>query len=193
MNCNTKEWQKITDLCLEDNSKNPIEIMCKLMDLEFCNVKGREHRLMVSAALLTAYYNTLNEENASKNCVEDSMNLSKAFQRMEASEEFDIGGDCDYWKACEIIDGARIFWSLVTDGKEPIDIFTMEIANAVGSVCGQRCCKRNAYLAISGTVEFVDKHLGIKMESTDFVCKYSKQNHDCLLEDCPYNEHYIVY
>ena len=61
MNKYENQWQNIKTLCLSEKSKNPIEIMCKLMDLDFCNIKGHEHHLMICAALLTAYFNAQNE------------------------------------------------------------------------------------------------------------------------------------
>lgn len=193
MNAFEKQWQKITALCLAEKSKNPIEIMCKLMDLEFCNVRGHEHHMMVSAALLTAYFNALSKDNSVNECGNASMNLSQALQKLESMEEFNIGGDCDYWSGCRAVSGARAFWSIISNQNELFNMLTMEAANAVSSVCGQRCCKRSAYLVISKVAEFVKNHLGTQMELTEFVCKYSSQNRNCLLEDCPYNENYIKF
>ena len=182
MNCFGEQWQKVTDLCLKEKSQNPIEILGKLMDLEFYNMKGCEHSVMVGAALLTAYANAAKQEN-----------LSQTLQRLETVEEFKTGVDCDYWGACEIIRSSRAFWSIISDRDDLADKLLMDVANAVGSVGGPRCCKRSAYLAISKIVEFVKNHLGTKMELTEFVCKYSSQNRDCILEDCPYNERFIEY
>ena len=187
------EWQRVTALCLTEKSKNPIEIMCKLMDLDFCNMKGHEHHMMVGAALLTAYFNAENAKNPDRASEDASMKLSEAFQRLETVEEFDAGGDCDYWKQCKSINGVRAFWSVISDRNDLVIMLTMEAANAVGSVGGQRCCKRSAYLAISAAVEFVKKHLGTEMETEEFVCRYSNKNSSCLTEDCPFNEHYIEF
>lgn len=193
MNCFGEQWQNVTTLCLKEKSLNPIEIMCKLMDLEFCNMKGCEHSLMASAALLTAYLNAVNRQNSDKENLDNAMNLSKALQRLETLEEFKLGADCDYWGACEIIRSSRAFWAVISDRDDLADKLVMDVSNAVGSVGGPRCCKRSAYLAISKIVEFVKNHLGVKMELTKFFCKYSSQNCACLLEDCPYNENFIEY
>lgn len=50
------EFEIISTVCLSEKSKNPIEIMCALMDLDFCNIHGCEHHTMVDAALRTAYF-----------------------------------------------------------------------------------------------------------------------------------------
>ena len=81
----------------------------------------------------------------------------------------------------------------ISDRNDLVIMLTMEAANAVGSVGGQRCCKRSAYLAISAAVEFVKRHLGTEMETEEFVCRYSNKNSSCLTEDCPFNEHYIEF
>lgn len=189
MSCFEEQWQKVSALCMGEISKNPIEIMCKLMDLEFCSIKGHEHHMMVGAALLTAYFNSLNKGNSTN----AAMNLSEAFHKLESLSEFTVGGDCDYWNGCEIVSGVRAFWSVVSERNELTDKLSMETSNAIGSVCGSRCCKRSAYLAISKVVDFVKLHLQVEMESEKFTCRYSGQNNNCLSEDCPYNEHYIEY
>lgn len=51
--CNTCHMQgldAILGVCLAETSKNPIEIMNKLMDLPFCHMHGPEHHIMVGSA-----------------------------------------------------------------------------------------------------------------------------------------------
>ena len=55
--CHTKGIDAIYKLCLDETSKNPIEIMEKMMAMPFCHMHGPEHHVMVGAALLTAYHN----------------------------------------------------------------------------------------------------------------------------------------
>lgn len=47
----------IIGLCLKEESKDPVEIIEKMMALPFCHMHGPEHHVMVGAALLTAYKN----------------------------------------------------------------------------------------------------------------------------------------
>ena len=55
--CHTKGMVSIIDICLHEKSKNPVEIIRKLMDAPFCHMHGPEHHVMVGSALLTAYKN----------------------------------------------------------------------------------------------------------------------------------------
>lgn len=55
--CHTKGMGIIIGLCLNEHSKNPIEIINKMMSQPFCHMHGPEHHVMVGAALLTAYHN----------------------------------------------------------------------------------------------------------------------------------------
>ena len=53
--CHTRGMDSIIGLCLAETSKNPIEIIQKLMALQFCHMHGPEHHVMVGSALLAAY------------------------------------------------------------------------------------------------------------------------------------------
>ena len=47
----------IIGVCLNEQSKNPVEIIEKMMEMPFCHMHEPEHHVMVGAALLTAYHN----------------------------------------------------------------------------------------------------------------------------------------
>ena len=55
--CHTAGMDGIIGLCLAEDSKDPIGIINKMMDLPFCHMDGPEHHVMVGAALLAAYKN----------------------------------------------------------------------------------------------------------------------------------------
>ena len=55
--CHTKGLNKVIDICLNEKSINPIEIINKIMKEDFCHMHGPEHHTIVGASLLTAYYN----------------------------------------------------------------------------------------------------------------------------------------
>ncbi len=55
--CHTSGMDKIIALALNEKSKNPIEILEKMMSMDFCHMHGPEHHVMVGASLLTAYKN----------------------------------------------------------------------------------------------------------------------------------------
>ncbi len=55
--CHTSGVDLIISLCLEEKSRNPFEIINKMMEQPFCHMHGPEHHIMVGSALLTAYRN----------------------------------------------------------------------------------------------------------------------------------------
>ena len=55
--CHTNDIDATIGLCLNETSKDPIEIIEKMMTQPFCHMHGPEHHVMVGAALLTAYSN----------------------------------------------------------------------------------------------------------------------------------------
>ena len=57
--CHTKGMDSIIVMCLQETSRNPIEILEKMMSKPFCHMHGPEHHVLVGAALLTAYNNCL--------------------------------------------------------------------------------------------------------------------------------------
>ena len=55
--CHMKGLDAVIGICLNEESKDPIEIIRKMMAEPFCHMHGPEHHVMVGAALLTAYHN----------------------------------------------------------------------------------------------------------------------------------------
>ena len=55
--CHTEGMDAIIGMCLKETSKNPVEIISKMMEQPFCHMHGPEHHVMVGASLLTAYKN----------------------------------------------------------------------------------------------------------------------------------------
>ena len=87
--CHTGGMDSIIGLCLSEKSKNPIEIIQKMMDLPFFHMHGPEHHVMVGSALLTAYKNAGGK-----------IDLPKALSEMQARGKKVPGGACGFWGAC---------------------------------------------------------------------------------------------
>lgn len=75
--CHTKGMGVIIDICLSETSKNPIEIIRRMMAQPFCHMHGPEHHVMVGSALLTAYKNAGGEIDLPEALLE-MMNRGKA-------------------------------------------------------------------------------------------------------------------
>lgn len=180
--CHTQGMDSIFGLCMGEGSKNPLEILEKMMSMPFCHMHGPEHHVMVGAALLTAY------KNAGGN-----IDLPKALQEMYSRGKAVPGGACGFWGACGAGVSAGQFVSIVT-GSTPLAVepwglsnrMTAKALESIGKVGGPRCCKRDSYLAILAAIDFAAEHLGVYMDKTMPVCTRSRQNNQCIGKRCPF-------
>ena len=106
--CHTKGLDTILSLCIDETSRNPIEIVRKMMDAPFCHMHGPEHHVMVGAALLTAYKNAGGAINLRESVME-MLNRGKAVP----------GGTCGFWGACGAGISAGMFVSILS-GATPL-------------------------------------------------------------------------
>ncbi len=182
--CHMSGMDSIISVCLAEESKNPIYILEKMMALPFCHMHGPEHHVMVGAALLTAYKNAGGE-----------LDLGKALVEMQSRGKAVPGGACGFWGACGAGISAGMYMSIVTKStplaKEAWGLsnqMTSAALGSIGAVGGPRCCKRDSYLAIGEAVKFTEKHLGVKMESTEIECIHSSKNNQCIGSRCPFSK-----
>lgn len=185
--CNECHMQGIDSLfgvCLFDTSKNPVEILNKLMNLPFCHMHGPEHHIMVGTALLTAYKNAGGD-----------IDLEKSLLEMQNRGKNVPGGACGFWGACGAGISSGIFISIIT-ASTPLTTESFGLSNkmtaqslkAIGDVGGPRCCKRDSYLSILQAVDFVKENMGIEMEKPIIVCTFSSQNNQCIGKRCPFSK-----
>lgn len=181
--CHTKGMDAIIALCLEESSKNPVEIIEKMMNMEFCHMHGPEHHVMVGAALLTAYRNAGGEPD-----------LASALTEIMKRGREVPGGACGFWGACGAGISTGMFVSIIS-GATPLaneswglaNLMTSRALEKIGSIGGPRCCKRDSYLSILAAVDFVKEHFGIEMEKTVPVCSRSGMNNQCIGKRCPFS------
>lgn len=181
--CHTKGIDSIIGVCLEEDSRNPIYILEKLMSLPFCHMHGPEHHIMVGASLLTAYKNAGGE-----------IDLENALVEMQNRGKEVPGGVCGFWGACGAGISAGIFVSIVTKAT-PLtrkawglsNQMTSRALGKIGEIGGPRCCKRDSYLAISEAVRFVEEKLRVQMEYEKPRCSRAGQNGQCIGRRCPFS------
>lgn len=180
--CHTKGMDVIISMCLKESSQNPIEIIRTMMNASFCHMHGPEHHVMVGAALLTAY------KNAGGN-----IELKDALIEMMHRGKAVPGGACGFWGACGAGISAGMFVSIIS-GSTPLSTESWGLANkmtskaldAIGSIGGPRCCKRDSYLSILAAIEYVKEHFGIEMDASDIQCSHYKQKNQCIGNRCPF-------
>lgn len=182
--CHTQGIDSILGLCLDETSKNPIEVLDKLMQLPFCHMHGPEHHTLVGAALLTTYKNAGGD-----------IDLNKALIEMRNRGKNVPGGACGFWGACGAGISSGMFVSIIT-GSTPLANEQFGLANkmtaksldAIGSIGGPRCCKRDSYLSILQAIDFVKDNLGIEMEKSEIICQFSPNNNQCIGKRCPFSK-----
>lgn len=181
--CHTQGLDSIIKLCLGESSKNPIEIIEKMMSMPFCHMHGPEHHVMVGAALLTAYKNAGGE-----------IDLNNALIEMMSRGKDVPGGSCGFWGACGAGISSGMFISIISKStplaNEPFALshkMTAKSLAQIGEIGGPRCCKRDSFLSILAAVDFVKEHFGINMEKPKIVCRYSAQNNQCIGKRCPFS------
>ena len=180
--CHTQGMDSIFGLCLSETSRDPIEILEKMMSMPFCHMHGPEHHVMVGAALLTACKNAGGE-----------LDFPKALQEMYSRGKAVPGGACGFWGACGAGVSAGQFVSIATDST-PLAVEAWGLSNqmtaraleSIGKVGGPRCCKRDSYLAILAAIDFAAEHLHVHMERTMPVCTRSGLNNQCIGKRCPF-------
>jgi len=180
--CHTKGMDVIIGLCLKETSKDPVEIVKKLMDQPFCHMHGPEHHVMVGAALLTAYKNAGGD-----------IELHQALTEMMNRGKSVPGGACGFWGACGAGISTGMFVSIISKSTplavEPFalsHLMTSKALERIGTVGGPRCCKRDSFLSILTAIDFVRQHFQVSMERPEVVCDYSSQNNQCIGRHCPF-------
>lgn len=177
----------IVDYCLASSGKNPVEMAMEMMDNPFIYMHGPEHHVMVGAALLTACHNCL-EHGGGRDLKADLEEMVKRGSQVP-------GGICGLWGSCGAGISAGIFYSIFTEAtplsKESwgkANELTSRCLNAIGSIGGPRCCKRDSLTAILTAAGFVKENMGIEMELPErVVCRFMAHNAQCLGKGCPYN------
>lgn len=182
--CHTSGMDSIIGICLGETSKNPVEIIEKLMAQPFCHMHGPEHHVIVGAALLTAYKNAGGDIDLPEALIE-MMNRGKSVP----------GGACGFWGACGAGISSGMFVSIISKSTplavEPFALshqMTSAALGKIGEIGGPRCCKRDSFLSILTAVDFVEKHFGIEMEKPEIICGYSAKNNQCIGKRCPFSK-----
>lgn len=139
---------------------------------------------MVGCALLAAYKNAGGE-----------IELDKALSEMMNRGKSVPGGACGFWGACGAGISAGMFVSIVThatplttDSWGLSNQMTAKALDAIGTIGGPRCCKRDSYLATLAAIDFAKEHFSVEMEKQTIVCTHSAHNNQCIGSRCPFSK-----
>lgn len=173
--------KKILEACLQEDSKNPVEIFMNIAQMDFVRMHGPEHHILDGMALLTAYYNAggnIDRETS----LEELMNRGLTMP----------GATCGMWGVCGAVSSIGAALSII-DGTGPLSSdaswgkhmeFTSKALGRLAEVGGPRCCKRDAFLSFQKAIEFVNENYNVKLDESVIECMYGSRNEQCIKERC---------
>ena len=175
--------KKIIDACMQEKSKNPIEIFNHIAQKDFIRIHGPEHHILDGACILTAFYNAGGQID-----LQESLNeiMRRGLQMP--------GAICGMWGVCGAVTSIGAALSII-DGTGPLSTdgswgkhmeFTARALCSMSQVGGPRCCKRDAFLSFQEAIKYVNAHFDVGLESEDIKCHYSERNEQCIKERCPF-------
>ena len=175
--------KKIVEACLQEKSKNPVEIFYNIAHKEFVRIHGPEHHVLDGASLLTAFYNA-----GGKIELQESLNeLMKRGLQMP-------GAICGMWGVCGAVSSMGAALSII-DKTGPLSLdaswgkhmeFTSSALYSLSQVGGPRCCKRDAFLSFQKAIEYINENYDGELQNDKIECCFSEKNEQCIKENCPF-------
>lgn len=176
-------FELIQQICLKSSSTNPVELANLIMSFPEIKMHGPEHHFLVPAVLITTYYNKTEKPGLI------SEKLNKARERAKNIH----GGFCGFYGTCGAGVGTGIFMSLILNctplSKEEwklSNLMTSKSLLEIANYGGPRCCKRDTFLSLETSVDFVEEHLNIKLDKSTVKCKFFERNKECKNQECKY-------
>lgn len=175
----------IKEICLNEKSTNPVEIVKKLMKVEGVPIHGPIHHIIDGYAFLTAIHN-----------VQDTFSLEEALDELEKRGKKMPGATCGQWGICGSSASIGAALAIIhqttplSDNQYYKDNLklTSQALERIGDVGGPRCCKRNAFLSLKTAIQFVRENYGILLEDSDIQCEFSSLNQQCIEQRCPFHQ-----
>lgn len=179
-----EKFELIKNDLVKQTSKNPIVVVKNIMHNEYVSIHGPEHHFLDGGAFLVAYKNAGGE-----------IDLHKALDRLAERAIKMPGAMCGYWGVCGAVASLGATLSVLHNTsplssdehyKEHMQ-FTSKVIARMSEIGGPRCCKRNAFIALSMAVEFVKDKYGVALEMDKVECEFSGKNVQCIGKRCPFH------
>ncbi len=181
---NANEIIKSFCLTSPESYINPLQIANKIAKHHSIKMHGPEHHFLVPAVLLTAFYNASNQRHK----------LIKKIQQAEQRAKNVLGGFCGFYGTCGAAIGTGVFISLITDST-PLstktwkwsNLNTANVLEKIAHAGGPRCCKRDTFIAIENTVDFINEHFDVKLPKNETqICEFTSLNKECKRKGCKF-------
>jgi len=185
-----KRCKNIVDTCLQEKSKNPIEIFNKIATMDFIRIHGPEHHILDGAAILTAFYNA-----------GGAINLPQSLEELVRRGLQMPGATCGQWGVCGAVSSMGAALSII-DGTGPLSVddtwgkhmkFTSKALGKLAEIGGPRCCKRDAYLSFQEAIDHINGNYDVQLEKSDIKCEFSSENQQCIKNRCPFYKKKIAF
>lgn len=180
--------ERILEAVKEEVSTDPVEIYEHVAQIPAVRIHGPEHHILDGSCVIMAYANAGGKLPASLD--ECLGKLSYEGQRMP-------GAMCGLWGACGAATSVGAALS-VLEGTGPLSTedwsshmqYTIAALSGISSAGGPRCCKRDAFFALTAAVPYIEQRYGVKLRTHDIVCTFYPQNKQCLGAVCPFNKNH---
>jgi hypothetical protein len=123
------------------------------------------------------------------------VDIEEALEKLKDRARKMPGAMCGYWGVCGSSASVGAALSILhktgplsDDGyyKDNME-YTSSVLQRMSEIGGPRCCKRNAFLALTAGAEFANRKYGTKMETGKVLCEFSEKNPQCLQGRCPFH------
>lgn len=181
---NIDKYEFIIEKCLGYKSTDPIKLAIEIMNSPIIKMHGTEHHFIVPAVLLTTVYNYQNKYQ----------NLREKLEIIKERALKETSSYCTYKAGtCGAAFGTGVFLSVLMDRTpysedewtESNHIIADSLKNIANSP-GPKCCKRDTYLSILASIEFLKDKFAINLESSEPKCTFSLRNKTCGREECEF-------
>lgn len=178
-----EQMKMIKEICMNEKSVSPIEIVKKLMKCQDVPIHGPVHHIIDGYAFLTAMHNA-----------GVTFDFSKVLDELEVRGKKMPGATCGQWGICGSSASVGAALAIIhqttplSDNeyyKDNLRLTSLALGN-IAEIGGPRCCKRNAYISLKTAIQFVKEHYNIVLDDSDEKCEFSKSNQQCLKERCPF-------
>ena len=167
----------------EEKGISPVRIFENMARRDYISMHGPEHHVLDGACLLTAYRNAGGEIEL-EDCLEK---LFREGLRMP-------GAMCGLWGVCGAVTSVGAALAIL-EGTGPLSsdgtwgghmAYTAGALEAIGTIDGPRCCKRDGLMALRRGIAYINSRFGPMLEDETPICAFSPQNPQCIGGRCPF-------
>ena len=193
--------KKIVSACIQEKSRNPMEIFRNIANQDFVRIHGPEHHILDGSALLTAFYNAGGNIDLEKSLEENPNDIEvlKLAEIMKRGSQMP-GATCGLWGVCGAVSSIGAALSII-DGTGPLSEdswgchmkYTSKALGALAEVGGPRCCKRDAFLSLREAVTFITANYNVVLEQSEIKCGFRDRNKQCIKTRCPFYKKKVAF